>query len=75
MGCFVHELYRGRWGHYEVIKSINTKKGTVTVLNSLGSRYGYGYRGYVETKSYDTMSYYIKNTYQGQLSVCVLLKK
>lgn len=75
MGCFVHELYRGRWGHYEVIKSINTKKGTVTVLNSLGSRYGYGYRGYVETRSYDTMSYYIKNTYQGQLSVCVLLKK
>lgn len=47
---FCHLLYRNKWGHYEVLESVN--KDTVTVLNSLGNKCGStSYCGYVETRS------------------------
>lgn len=53
---FCHILYRNKWGHYEVLQSVN--KDTVTVLNSLGNKCNSAYCGYIENRSKsDQLSY------------------
>lgn len=74
--AIVHSLYRNKWGHYEVIKSINTKTNTVEVLNSLGSRCNSpGYCGYIETRSFNVFASYISNTPGGQPSIGLIIKQ
>ena len=73
--CIVHNLYRNRYGHYETIHSINTKTQNVQVLNSLGTRTGSSYKGYIENRSFSTFQSYISYTPGGQPSIGLITKK
>lgn len=73
--CIIHSSYRNKFGHYETIKEINTNNNTVVVLNSLGVKVGKGYKGYLETRSFNTFQSYINNTYGGQPSVALIRSK
>ena len=72
--CIIHSCYKLKYGHYETIKDINMNNNTVTVLNSLGTRVGNGYKGYLETRSFNTFQSYINKTYGGQPSVALIYK-
>ena len=72
--CIIHNLYRNKYGHYECIHSINTKTSTVQVLNSLGTRTGNSYLGYIENRGFSTFQSYISNTPGGQASVALITK-
>lgn len=73
---FTHILYRNKFGHYEVIKSIDMKSRTIEVLNSLGLKKKDGsYNGYIETRSFNTEASYIANTHGNQPSICIIEKK
>lgn len=66
---FFHLLYRNKWGHYEVIKSVGDD---LKILNSLGNQCGSGtYCGYIETRSRSTQESYISGV--SQKSVAVLM--
>jgi peptidoglycan hydrolase-like protein with peptidoglycan-binding domain len=67
----VHNLYRGSYGHYEVIKEVNMNNNTCVVLNSLGSRCNKpAYCGYLETRSFNTFASYIAGI--SQKSICIV---
>lgn len=69
--CVIHNLYRNRWGHYEVINSISG--GTVKVQNSLGDYCSKGcYCGYVENRSTSEFRSYISGI--SQKSVLVITR-
>ncbi len=66
--CIVHNLYRGQWGHYEVINSISGSN--VKVQNSLGSYCSNGcYCGYVEDRSTSEFRRYISGISQKSVLV------
>lgn len=68
---FFHLCYRLKYGHYEMIREIDTKSKTVKVLNSLGTRNANGsYQGYIETRSFATQQSYISAI--SQPSVCII---
>ena len=68
---FLHLLYRDKYGHYEVPKSVGS--GTITVLNSLGDSCGGGtYCGYIETRNQPTQTSYINGI--SQKSVCIITR-
>ena len=70
---YFHLLYRLEYGHYEVIREIDTKSKKVKVLNSLGTRNKNGsYNGYIETRSFELQQKYISN--MSQPSVCIITK-
>lgn len=74
--AIIHNLYRNKYGHYEVIKSIDTKNNIVKVLNSLGNRCSRpAYCGYIENRSFNTFASYIANTPGGQPSIGLVVKK
>lgn len=66
----------GVWvGHYEPIKSINTKTKTVKVLNSLGyKKASGGYKGHIQDRSFKVEASYLANTTGGQPSICIITK-
>lgn len=71
VSIIVHNLYRGQYGHYEVIKEVNINNNTCVVLNSLGSRCGSpAYCGYLETRSFNTFASYIAGI--SQKSICIV---
>ena len=74
--CIVHNLYRLKYGHYEVIHKIDHNNKIVYVLNSLGNKCGTNsYCGYIEQRSYTEFAKYIANTPANQPSICLITKK
>lgn len=60
---FFHLLYRGQYGHYEVIKTIDGNN--LKILNSLGEYCGYpAYCGYIENRTKGTQESYISGISQ-----------
>lgn len=72
-GVFHHELYRNKYGHYSLLKQVNTDSMTLIVQNSLGNRYGQGYKGYMESRSCTTQEQYLRGI--SQKSICIITKK
>lgn len=70
---FHHELYRNQYGHYSIIKQVNTNSMILLVQNSLGSRYGNGYAGYTETRPCAVQEQYLRGI--SQKSICIITKK
>ena len=66
---FFHLLYRNSDGHYETAQNCNSP---MSILNSLGSRNGNGYYGYIETRSRATQQSYINGI--SQKSVCIITR-
>ena len=66
----------GVWyGHFEPIKSINTKTKTVKVLNSLGyKKASGGYKGHIQDRSFKVEASYLANTTGGQRSNYIITK-
>lgn len=63
---FCHILYRDKWGHYEVIKSIGDD---LKVLNSLGDSCGNGtYCGYIEQREKSTQKRYMSGISQKSIA-------
>lgn len=62
----VHNLYRNKWGHYEVVNSI---PGAVNTQNSLGSSCGSCYCGYKESRSKAEFQSYIKGISQKSIMI------
>ena len=74
--CIIHNLYRLKYGHYEVIHKIDHTNKTVYVLNSLGNKCGTtSYCGYIEKRTYNEYAKYIANTPANQPSICLITKK
>lgn len=68
---FIHLLYQYKYGHYEVLKEVNTNNNSVLVLNSLGSKCNApAFCGKLERRSYSTMLGYMKGI--SQKSICIL---
>ena len=71
---FHHELYRNQYGHYNVIKQVNTNSNMLIVTNSLGNRCNYpGYCGYMENRSFNTQRNYFGGI--SQKSICIITKQ
>lgn len=69
-----HILYRGKYGHYEKVKSINTTAKTFEVINSLGTKCDYGcYCGYIEKRTLEEQKKYINGI--SQKSLIIITKK
>ena len=70
---FHHELYRNKYGHYSILKKVNTNTSNLTVANSLGSKCGtYAYCGYMESRSFGTQQSYLNGI--SQKSICIITK-
>jgi len=67
---FFHLLYRDTWGHYELPYKITTGEDDLYVANSLGTKSGEGFLGYIEDRSWDAQESYIRGI--SQKSVCVI---
>jgi len=66
--CIIHNLYRNKWGHYEVVNSVSGSN--VKVQNSLGSSgCGSCYCGYVEDRSTSEFRSYINGISQKSVLV------
>lgn len=71
--CFIHLLYRNQYGHYEHIKTVNTKTGGLVISNSLGDKCNSpAYCGYNENRTMNTENSYISGI--SQKSVCIVTK-
>lgn len=69
--CVIHNLYRNRYGHYEVINKANEP---IRVQNSLGSKCSKGcYCGYEESRTQSTFKSYINGI--SQKSIMVITNK
>ena len=72
-GVILHSLYQNKYGHYEVLRTINTNNNTTVVLNSLGSKCNSpAYCGRLETRSYNTWVSYLAGI--SQKSICIITK-
>ncbi|WP_458456071.1 hypothetical protein [Methanobrevibacter sp.] len=70
--CVIHNLYRGTWGHYEVVNSVSDSN--IKVQNSLGDKCSSGcYCGYVENRTPSTFKSYINGI--SQKSIMVITRK
>ena len=70
---FCHLLYRDRWGHYEVPKSVGDSY--LSILNSLGDSCGSGtYCGYIESRSKSEQLSYINGISQKSIAILTLLE-
>jgi len=68
---FIHMLYRNTWGHYELpYKIMSDDNNYLYVANSLGTRKGEGYQGYIEHRTWADQKSYIAGI--SQKSVCVI---
>lgn len=66
----IHNKYRNKYGHYEVLKEVNTNNNTCKVLNSLGNRCNKpAYYGYIETRSFSTFASYIAGISQKSIMI------
>lgn len=66
----IHNKYRNKYGHYEVLKEVNTNNNTCKVLNSLGNRCNRpAYCGYIETRSFSTFAGYISGINQKSIMI------
>ena len=71
---FHHEFYRNQYGHYSVIKQVNTNSNLLIVANSLGNRCGHpAYCGYMENRGFGTQEQYLRGI--SQKSICIIRKK
>lgn len=69
--CIIHNLYRNKWGHYEVINSVSDSN--IKVQNSLGDSGCSGcYCGYVEDRTPAAFRSYIAGI--SQKSVMIITK-
>lgn len=72
-GVILHVLYQNKYGHYEVLRTINTRNNTTVVLNSLGSKCSSpAYCGRLENRSYNTWVSYLAGI--SQKSICIISK-
>ena len=70
--CLIHNLYRNKWGHYEVINSVSDSN--IKVQNSLGSKCTSScYCGYVENRTPSTYKSYINGI--SQKSIMIITRK
>ena len=68
---FIHLLYRDKYGHYEVPKSVGSEN--LSILNSLGDSCGSGtYCGYIETRSKSAQRSYINGISQKSVAVLTI---
>ena len=68
---FCHILYRKKWGHYEVPKSIGDSN--MTVLNSLGDKCtSSAYCGYIETRTKAEHRNYINGISQKSIAILTI---
>lgn len=66
--CIIHNLYRNKWGHYEVVNAISGSN--IKVQNSLGNQgCGSCYCGYVEDRSTSEFRSYISGISQKSVMV------
>ena len=71
---FLHLLYRSKYGHYELIKTVDTNNSKVIIPNSLGNKCSApAYCGYMETRTYSTESSYVAGI--SQKSICIITKE
>lgn len=71
--AITHLYYRLQYGHYEKIKSINTKTGIVEVVNSLGNKCNGGcFCGYIEQRSFSIEKQYFAGI--SQKSIILITK-
>ena len=68
--CIIHNLYRSKYGHYEVVNGVSSN---ISVQNSLGSKCGSCYCGYIEYRTQSTFRSYINGI--SQKSIMVLTRK
>lgn len=67
---FCHILYRDKWGHYEVPKTIGDD---LSILNSLGDKCtSTAYCGYIETRAKSTQKRYIQGISQKSIAVLTI---
>ena len=72
--CFIHLLYRQKYGHYEHVKQVNLNNMMLVVSNSLGSRCSYpAYCGYNENRTASVETSYIRGI--SQKSICIVTRK
>lgn len=72
--AIIHNLYRNKYGHYEVLEQININTKKCKVLNSLGNKCSSSsYCGYVENRGFIDFSQYIRNI--TQKSILLLTRK
>ena len=65
--CVIHNLYRNKYGHYEVVNNVSSN---ITVQNSLGDTCSSGcYCGYIEYRSQATFRSYINGISQKSVMV------
>lgn len=70
--CVIHNLYRNKWGHYEVINKVSNNN--IKVQNSLGNKCTSScYCGYEENRSPSTFRSYIGGI--SQKSVMIITRK
>ena len=70
---FHHELYRNKYGHYSILKKVNTNNSNLTVANSLGNKCNSpAYCGYMESRSFGTQQSYLNGI--SQKSICIITK-
>ena len=68
---FCHLLYRDKYGHYEVPKSVGADN--LSILNSLGDSCGSGtYCGYIESRSKSVQRRYIAGISQKSIAVLTI---
>ena len=64
--CIIHNLYRLKYGHYEVINNVSSN---ITVQNSLGSSCGSCYCGYIEYRTQSEFRSYINGISQKSIMI------
>jgi len=67
---FFHLLYRNKWGHYELPYKITSGASSLKIANSLGTKKGEGFLGYIEDRTCANQKSYIHGI--SQQSVCVI---
>lgn len=69
--CIIHNLYRNKWGHYEVVNAISGSN--IKVQNSLGDSCSSGcYCGYVENRTSGEFKSYINGISQKSVMVITM---